>query len=89
MGSWLDRFFRRETSSAQQAKDRLALVLIHDRTDLPPGTLETLKNDLIEVISRYVDIDPEAVRIEMSQEGREQRLVADIPLRTRQHRRTA
>jgi cell division topological specificity factor len=89
MGSWLDRFFRRETSSAQQAKDRLALVLIHDRTDLPPGTLETLKNDLIEVISRYVDIDPEAVRIEMSQEGREQRLVADIPLRTRQRRRTA
>ena len=89
MGSWLDRFFRRETSSAQQAKDRLALVLVHDRTDLPPGTLETLKNDLIEVISRYVDIDPEAVRIEMSQEGREQRLVADIPLRTRQRRRTA
>ena len=88
MGSWLDRLFHRETNSAQQAKDRLALVLIHDRTDLPPGTLESLKNDLIEVISRYVEIDPGAVRIEMSQEGREQRLLADIPLRTKQRRRT-
>ena len=89
MGSWLDRLFHRETNSAQQAKDRLALVLIHDRTDLSPGTLESLKNELIEVISRYVEIEPEAVRIEMSQEGREQRLLADIPLRTKQRRRTA
>ncbi len=88
MGSWLDRLFHRETNSAQQAKDRLALVLIHDRTDLSPGTLESLKNELIEVISRYVEIEPEAVRIEMSQEGREQRLLADIPLRTKQRRRT-
>jgi len=88
MGSWLDRLFHRETNSAQQAKDRLALVLIHDRTDLPPGTLESLKNELIEVISRYVEIEPGAVRIEMSQEGREQRLLADIPLRTKQRRRT-
>jgi len=88
MGSWLDRLFHRETTSARQAKDRLALVLIHDRTDLPPGTLDSLKNDLIEVISRYVDIDPGAVRIEMSQEGREQRLLADIPLRSKQRRRT-
>lgn len=89
MSSWLDRLFHRETKSAQQAKDRLALVLIHDRTDLPPGTLELLKNELIEVISRHVDIDSAAVRIEMSSEGREQRLLADIPLRPRQRRRAA
>jgi cell division topological specificity factor len=89
MAGWLDRLLHRETNSAQQAKDRLALVLIHDRTDLPPGTMESLKNELIEVISRYVEIDPDAVRIEMSQEGREQRLLADIPLRARERRRTA
>ena len=89
MASWLDRLIHRDTNSARQAKDRLALVLIHDRTDLPPGTMESLKNELIEVISRYVEIDPDAVRIEMSQEGREQRLLADIPLRTKQRRRTA
>ena len=89
MSSWLDRLFNREPKSAAQAKDRLALVLIHDRTDLPPGTLEALKNELIEVISRHVEIDPQAVTIEVSQEGREQRLLADIPLLPRSRRRAA
>ena len=44
--------------SARQAKERLKLVLIHDRTDLSPGELEALKDDLIEVISRHIEIDP-------------------------------
>ncbi len=81
MPSFLDRVLGRETSSAKQAKDRLKLVLVHDRTDLTPGVLEQLKDDLIAAISRHIEIDPNAVRIEMSQEGREQRLIADIPLR--------
>jgi cell division topological specificity factor len=41
------------------------------------------------VISRYVNIDPSAVRIEMSQEGREQRLIADIPLKQGERKRSA
>lgn len=81
MPGFLDRVLGRETSSAKQAKDRLKLVLVHDRTDLTPGMLEQLKDDLIAAISRHIEIDPNAVRIEMSQEGREQRLIADIPLK--------
>jgi cell division topological specificity factor len=81
MSGWLDRFLGQKPKSADSAKDRLKLVLIHDRTDLTPGALENMKNELIEVISRYVEIDPEAVQIQMASEGREQRLVADIPLR--------
>ena len=77
----MDRLLGRQTSSASQAKERLKLVLVHDRTDITPGALELLKDDLIAAISRHIEIDPEAVRIEMSQEGREQRLIADIPLR--------
>jgi cell division topological specificity factor len=73
--------------SANSAKERLRLVLIHDRTDLTPGELESLKDDLIETISRYVEIDPMAVSIKMTQDGREQRLVADIPLRGATRRR--
>jgi cell division topological specificity factor len=57
-------------------------VLINDRTDLSPAELETLKNELLEVISRYIEIDPPPVSITMAQEGREQRLLADIPLKT-------
>lgn len=87
MSSFLDRLLKREPTSANQAKERLKLVLIHDRTDLTPGTLDLLKDELIAVISRHVEIDPAAVRIEMTQEGREQRLVADIPLRPTRRRR--
>ena len=81
MSGWLERFLGQKPKSASQAKDRLKLVLIHDRTDLTPDALEKMKNELLQVISRYVEIDPAAVRIQMAQEGREQRLVADIPLR--------
>jgi cell division topological specificity factor len=87
MSSILDRIFGHDRKSANAAKERLKLVLIHDRTDLAPGMLESLKDDLIEVISRYVAIDPTAVRIDMEQDGRQQRLVADIPLQTAQRRR--
>lgn len=73
--------------SANSAKERLQLVLIHDRTDLTPAELESLKDDLIETISRHIAIDPMAVRINMAQDGREQRLIADIPLKTATRRR--
>lgn len=81
MNNFWDKFFGRDKHSANLAKERLKFVLIHDRTDLAPGIMERLKDELIEVISRYVDIDPSAVRINMTQEGREQRLLADIPLK--------
>jgi len=87
MSSFLDRLLKRDTKSASQAKERLALVLIHDRTDLTPAELEALKDELIAVISRHIEIDPDAVRIDMAQEGREQRLIADIPLKTARRRR--
>ena len=88
MTNWVDRLIRRRTSSANEAKERLKLVLIHDRTDITPTELESLKNELLQVISRYVEIDPTAVKIAMTQEGREQRLVADIPLKVGRRRRS-
>ena len=80
-------FFFGRKKSANHAKERLQLVLIHDRTDLSPVALEALKDELIATISRYVEIDPAAVTINIAQDGRSQRLVADIPLRDKAHRR--
>lgn len=87
MNRFLDRLLGRDPSSAQQAKERMKLVLIHDRTDLTPRALDQLKDELIGVISRYIEIDPAAVDIQVSQEGREQRLIADIPLRSVRRRK--
>jgi cell division topological specificity factor len=87
MDNFIDRLLGKKQQSAAMAKDRLKLVLIHDRTDITPGLLDRMKNEIIEVISRFVEIDPEFVKIEMSQEGREQRLIADIPLNAVPHKR--
>jgi len=80
MADWLSRIAGRSTS-AEAAKERLKLVLIHDRTDINPDVIEKLKDDLLRAISRHVDIEPESVKITMMHEGREQRLIADIQLK--------
>lgn len=80
MTDFLDRLLGRNRKSANQAKERLHLVLIHDRTNLSNSALEDLKDELIEVISRHIDIDPSSVNIEMNKDGRQQRLIADIPI---------
>jgi len=78
---------RGESHSAATAKNRLQFVLVHDRADLPPGKLEALKDDLIEVLSRHVDIDPRTVQISLTRERNQQRLVADILLAPARARR--
>ena len=80
--------FLKPKQSAASAKERLQLVLIHDRTDLTPNELEALKDDLLATISRHVDIEPGAVRIGLERDGRSQRLIADIPLRSTVRRRS-
>ena len=87
MSGFFDRLLGRDQKSADLAKERMKLVLIHDRTDLSPRALDELKDELIQVISQHVEIDPNSVRIEMAQEGRHQRLIADIPLQPVAHRR--
>lgn len=77
-------FFQRLTGgrnrSAIAARERLQLVLVHDRAEFPPGKLEALKDDLIATISRHVDIDTRGVRVSLTHDRHDQRLVADIPL---------
>jgi cell division topological specificity factor len=86
MADWVKQIAGSRKQSAADAKERLKLVLIHDRTELTPTELDNMKNELLEVISRHVDIDKEAVRITMNQDGREQRLTADIPLKASKRR---
>ena len=81
MNSFLDRLSGKNRKSASLAKERLQLVLIHDRTNLPPGVMEDLRDELIQVISRHIEVDRDAVTIEITQDGRNQSLVADIPLK--------
>lgn len=82
MNSLLDRLMGRSStqSSAKIAKDRLQFVLVHDRLDLSPEKLQEMKDEIIDVISKYVRIDPRNVEIAIEQRQRDNWLVADIPL---------
>ncbi len=78
--SWLDRLLGKNETSGQQAKQRLQMVLIHDRADLPPGLLEVIKDDIIAVIAKHTAIDSDKVIVHLEQSSLENRLVAEIPL---------
>jgi len=80
MENFIQKIFSKEPSSADKAKDRLRLVLINDRTDLSGAAMENLKDDLLEVLSRYIQIDPDHMQIDITRDGRQQRLIADIPI---------
>lgn len=59
-------FFRKK-SSGQKAVDRLKLVLVSDRSNCSPEIMEQIKNDIIQVISKYVEIDVEGLDIKIEQ----------------------
>lgn len=82
----LSKLFRRETPSSRQvARERLQLVLIHDRIKISPAMLAAMREELVTVISRHVDIDRDNMQITFTQ-GK--RLVVDIPVRDSRRRRT-
>ncbi len=80
--NWLKIFRRRKNSDQEIAAQRLRLVLAHDRANLSPGMLDMLKDEIIAVISRHLEIDADKVEVNFTEDQREMRLVADIPLHT-------
>ncbi len=78
--SWVDRLLGREEKSGATAKKRLQMVLIHDRSDVSPGVLAQIKDEIIQVFVKHLDINPEDVVVNVDQDERESRLVAEVPL---------
>jgi len=65
-------------SARYDAKNRLKLVLLHDRTTLSPTLLESMRDELVQVISKYVEIDQTALDLCLEQETNTIALVANI-----------
>jgi len=78
---FLQRAFGRDTGSSKLvAKERLRLVLVHDRAGMSPKLLQALKEDLIRVISEYMEIDQNGLEVNLSNESDAVALVANIPI---------
>lgn len=72
---------RNRASSGAVAKQRLQLVLVQDRVKLPPEVMEAIREDIIAVISKYVDIDQDGIEVVLTPGSNTDKLTANIPIR--------
>ena len=73
-------FGKEKKSSREVARDRLRVVLIHDRASISPELMDHLKNDLIRVISNYMEITKQDREINLVNDEDSVALVANIPV---------
>ena len=71
--------------SEKIAHDRLKVVLIHDRAHVSPEVMDNRKNDIIKVISNYMDINQKDMDISLENDDNSVALVANIPVNRMKH----
>ena len=78
------KFFRPQEEQGDASKsvatNRLKLVLMQDRTNLTPKILEKMRGELIDLLSRYVELDKELLELNFEQEGEQVALMLSIPV---------
>jgi cell division topological specificity factor len=77
----IERLFGRNNSSGVDAKRRLKLVIANDRSGLSQEMLEMMRRDILEVVSRYVEIDSEEMELSLESDQRMTALIANLPVR--------
>lgn len=80
-----NKLFNNKPTPKDVAKDRLRLILIHDRGEIDPELMDKIKRDILDVISKYVDIDSSNMEFAVTKaevsEGAAPALVANIPIK--------
>ena len=78
-------FGRNEKKSAQTAKERLQVVLIHDRASVAPEVMEQMKDEIIAVTSKYMDLNKNGMEISLANDSESVALVVNIPVNSLHH----
>ncbi len=77
----INKLLGRQQASAARARERLQLVLAHDRTDLSPDLLDQMREEILSVVAKYVEIDVEEGAVSLETEDRMTALVANLPIK--------
>ena len=77
----INKLLRRQPSSASTARERLQLVLAHDRSDLSAELLDQMRKEILEVVAKYVEIDVNEGAVSLETEDRMTALVANLPIK--------
>ena len=73
--------FRRSQPTANVAKERLRILISQERSDRgAPDYLPTLRRELLEVIRKYINVDPEAVQMNLEREDGQEVLEFTVAL---------
>jgi len=82
ISDFLERLFLgQDTTSRDNVKSRLKIVLAQDRANLSPQMMEAMRQEIVEVVSRYVEIDTEGLNFSLESDQRATALIANLPIR--------
>ncbi len=70
----------KEENAKEVACNRLRVVLMQDRTNLTPELLQRMRRELVELLSKYVEMDKEALELNFDQDGDQMALMLSIPV---------
>ena len=84
--NWFKELFSSKATSKDVARDRLKLVLMHDRVNCAPDLLEMIKSEIMAVLAKYVDVGEMDLDMQISQEMSDENepvsvLYANIPIK--------
>lgn len=72
---------RKKQTPGELAKERLKVVLVHDRLKVNPEVLEMIKSELLSVISRRLEVDEENMQINLSRDSGWDTIQANVPIK--------
>jgi cell division topological specificity factor len=81
MRNFINKVLNVRPPTKNEAKKRLQVLLIHDQVDITPAHMEDMRSEILDVVSKYLDIDPESMEIKLDKDGGKVALVSTLPVK--------